>query len=116
MSLSSNHTLRRIPVEKKLSRNLFFVSVGLFVLAGILIALAGISVDPTTKVVTVANTSLQLAGFGAYSIGAIIGIVASIGALVKLAKLGRWGWFVGVLLTGIGFLIYIFAGPTEKRV
>lgn len=102
-------------MEKKTSRNLFFASVGLIIVAAILFFVAGGTVDQTTGALTGGNSLLRSLGLVAYGIGAIVSLVATIGALVKLAKLNRWGWFVGVLLTGIGFLIYIFAGPTEKR-
>jgi hypothetical protein len=49
-------------------------------------------------------------------IGVILAIIAWIGALIKTAKLGRWGWFVCLIIfSGITLLIYIFWGPTTPK-
>lgn len=62
------------------------------------------------------NNSM-LTGIGALlvAIGALLAFIAWIGALIKTARLGRWGWFVFLLIfSGITLLIYIFAGPTTS--
>jgi hypothetical protein len=62
------------------------------------------------------NNSL-LTGIGALlvALGSLLALIAWIGALIKTARLGRWGWFVFLLiLSGITMLIYIFAGPTTS--
>ncbi|BCL83037.1 hypothetical protein ccbrp13_55020 [Ktedonobacteria bacterium brp13] len=49
-------------------------------------------------------------------IGGILVLIAWIGALIKTAKLGRWGWFVCLIIfSGITLLIYIFWGPTTPK-
>ena len=56
-------------------------------------------------------------GIGALIVllGGLLTLIAWIGALIKTARLGRWGWFVCLLLfSGITTLIYIFAGPTTR--
>lgn len=45
--------------------------------------------------------------------GAVLSIIAWIGALVQLARLRRWGWFAVVLLLNIAMPVYIFEGPDE---
>lgn len=63
------------------------------------------------------NSAAGGAGIGVLIIvlGSISSFVAWIMGLVKTAQLGRWGWFVGVLLLSpLGSLIYGLAGPTER--
>ena len=60
------------------------------------------------------NNSM-LTGLGALlvALGSLLVFIAWIGALIKTARLGRWGWFVCLLIfNGLALLIYIFAGPT----
>ncbi|HEY0752429.1 MAG TPA: hypothetical protein VGD98_00500 [Ktedonobacteraceae bacterium] len=60
------------------------------------------------------NNSM-LTGLGAplFALGSLLAMIAWIGALIRTALLGRWGWFIFLLLfSGITMLIYIFAGPT----
>ncbi|HEY1349322.1 MAG TPA: DUF5652 family protein [Ktedonobacteraceae bacterium] len=62
------------------------------------------------------NNSM-LTGIGALLVaaGSLLAFVAWLGALIKTARLGRWGWFVCLLIfNGITMLIYIFAGPTTS--
>lgn len=48
-------------------------------------------------------------------IAGVTTFIAWIGALIRTAQLGRWGWFVCLLvLTGITMLIYIIAGPVTS--
>ncbi|HEY0757009.1 MAG TPA: hypothetical protein VGD98_23860 [Ktedonobacteraceae bacterium] len=43
----------------------------------------------------------------------LLALVAWVGALVRLAQLRRWGWFVCLLVfSGIAMPLYIFLGPT----
>lgn len=59
------------------------------------------------------NSLLTAAGALLVGIGGLLLLIAWIGALIRTAVLGRWGWFVFLLLfSGITMLIYIFAGPT----
>ncbi|HLG65622.1 MAG TPA: hypothetical protein VKY19_27120 [Ktedonosporobacter sp.] len=56
-------------------------------------------------------------GIGALlvALGSLLAVIAWLGALIKTARLGRWGWFVCLLIfSGIAMLIYIFAGPTTS--
>ena len=56
-----------------------------------------------------------LIGTGLLIVGGILGLIAWIGALIKTATIGAWGWFVAVLLlSGLGALIYAIAGPETR--
>ena len=45
-------------------------------------------------------------------IAGVANIIAWIGALVLAARIGAWGWFVGVLLLGsLGLLGFLIFGP-----
>jgi uncharacterized membrane protein YiaA len=91
-------------MEKTMSRNLVLGSIGLYIVGVILESVGG------------SGSALSTIGLVVTLLGSIAGFVGAIGALIKLAQLQRWGWFVGVLITGgIGLLIYIFAGPTARK-
>lgn len=64
-----------------------------------------------------AGAGLLLLGVLGYIVGGLCAFVAWILGLVKTAQIGRWGWFVLVLLISpLGSLIYGIAGPTERAV
>ena len=55
-------------------------------------------------------------GFVLYLAGALAAVVAWILGLITTAQLGRWGWFVAVLLLSpLGSLLYRLAGPTQRK-
>jgi hypothetical protein len=61
------------------------------------------------------NSLLTALGALLVSVGSLLTLIAWIGALIRTAVLGRWGWFIFLLLfNGITLLIYIFAGPTTS--
>lgn len=50
-------------------------------------------------------------------VGGIVFAVAWVGALLRTARLGSWGWFLFLLfLSVIALLVYIFWGPTPEKV
>ena len=64
-----------------------------------------------------AGAGSLLIGTLAYIVGGLCAFVAWILGLIKTAQIGRWGWFVLVLLISpLGSLIYGIAGPTERAV
>ena len=78
---------------------------------GIILASAGSGVNRTGM--NSATMSVILTGVIISGIGAILGLISWIGALVATGRQGRWGWFVLVLLLfGLGELIYLLAGPS----
>jgi hypothetical protein len=47
-----------------------------------------------------------------YIIAGIPLLISWIGALIKMAQLQRWGWFICLLLfQSIALLLYVFIGP-----
>jgi uncharacterized protein (DUF427 family) len=105
-------------MPKKVSRNLSLIAIGIFIVAGILmgVGFAGstTSYDPTTNttyVTSVAHPALVVIAYLFFLAGFILAFIAYIGALIKTATLGRWGWFVCLLLIQPTILVYIFAGP-----
>ncbi len=104
-------------MKKSVSRNLYLLGILFGIVAGVLFALGAqgstfATSGNTTTVTSVGNPTLvAIAGILA-AIAGLLGLIAWIGALVRTAQLGRWGWFVCLLvLSGITMLIYIFAGP-----
>jgi drug/metabolite transporter (DMT)-like permease len=61
------------------------------------------------------NTPLYIAGSAICVVGALAVVVAWIGALIRTAQLGRWGWFVLLLVFhGLMLLVYVIAGPDQS--
>ena len=110
----------------------FFISGGLAIVAGAILAIAAIWIAIANNVFvmngpdivavrgsTLAWSTLGLALVGGLVImaGLIVGLVSWIGALLNTAQLENKGWFVGLLLLGIfnfgfiGMIAYLVAGP-----
>ena len=93
-----------------ITRKLFLAALPLF-LIGVAIAVASASEagsDPSMG---------TLIGMALLAIGWISLMVSWVGALIRLAKLGRWGWFVFVLLlSGPGMIAYVIVGPGEQAI
>jgi hypothetical protein len=107
-------------MSKALSRTLFLIGVGITILATILI-IAGFAgstgytdANGTYQVTSVGHPALVGIATFLFVAGGIVGLVAYIGALIKMATLGRWGWFVCLLVIQPTMLVYIFAGPTTR--
>lgn len=109
-------------MSKATSRWLYILAIVIAIAATVLLVLGLQGSQTSTQTVNgVSQTTLTALGnptlFGAgivlYVVSGILAAIAWIGALVKTARLGRWGWFVCLLLlSGITMLIYIFGGPT----
>ena len=70
----------------------------------------------TAQVTSFGNLPLFIIGVIIVSLSAIPFLIAWIGALVNLARLQEWVWFVLMLLfSWITLLVYLFAGPTTPR-
>ncbi len=98
-------------MDKSLSRILFLSSLGLTFLGAILGALFYISVGgnirPSTNLTIIASL-LLIGGL----LGGIFWLASWVGALVKMAELKRWRWFVFLIFGSvIAMLFYIFFGP-----
>ena len=69
------------------------------------------------QVTSFGNLPLFIIGVIILSLSAIPYLVAWIGALINLARLQEWVWFVLMLIfQWITLLVYLFAGPTTPRV
>ncbi len=109
-------------MRKSVSRTLYLLaivcSIGAVVLVflglnGTTITALPSNASYTEVINSVNNPALVIAGAAVAVIGSILALIAWIGALIRTAQLGRWGWFVCLLvLSGITMLVYIFAGPT----
>jgi hypothetical protein len=70
-----------------------------------------------TQVTSFGNLPLFIIGVIVVSLSAIPYLIAWIGALINLARLQEWVWFVLMLIfQWITLLVYLFAGPTTPRV
>ncbi len=67
------------------------------------------------QLTSIANPALFAVGIIIASLSAIPFLIAWIGALINLARLQQWVWFVLMLIfSWITLLIYLFAGPTTR--
>ena len=67
------------------------------------------------QLTSIANTPLFVTGIVIASLSAIPYLIAWIGALVNLARLQQWVWFVLMLIfQWITLLVYLIAGPTTR--
>ena len=110
-------------MSRSLSRNLYLIGLGIVIVATILIIASfagsqyGYDANGNSTITSLGNPALFVVSIILYVIGGIINFIAWIGALVKTAQLGRWGWFICLLLlSGITMLVYIFAGPETPAV
>jgi hypothetical protein len=68
------------------------------------------------QITSIGNLPLFVTGIILVSLSVIPYLVAWIGALVNLARLQQWIWFVLMLIfQWITLLIYLIAGPTTPR-
>lgn len=113
-------------MKKSVSRALFLlgllcaiVGVGLFIYGAVGVNFSNLSTLQASGKLFVAadmsNSTFTILGALIVLLGSILSLIAWIGALIRTATLGRWGWFVCLLLFhGLALLIYIFAGPTTR--
>lgn len=111
-------------MRKSVSRTLYLLAILLYIVGGVVFVFGAVggninnlnNLAASNHLFTAADMNNPLlTGLGAllFLIGSLLALFAWIGALIKTAQLGRWGWFVCLLvLSGITMLIYIFAGPT----
>jgi hypothetical protein len=102
-----------------MKRAILFLSIGAIVafIVGIVLAGAGATQASASSGSAGAGTLLALIGLILYFLGGLMAFVAWIMGIIATARIGRWGWFVLVLLISpLGSLIYGIAGPTERAV
>lgn len=104
-------------MSKPLSR-LFYLAGILFAIVGALLIARGYAnsrVLPNGSLHPAHPTSAVI-GIILSSLATVLALASWIGALVKTARLHRWGWFICLLIfSGITLLLYIFFGPTTPR-
>jgi hypothetical protein len=106
---------RTIGILSILSFLLALVSAGLIVTGIVGIAWLSTAGGNTTSSHStgIANLPLFIVGVIIASLALVVHLTARAGALVTLARLQHWGWFVLVLVfQGIAVLLYLIAGPT----
>lgn len=111
-------------MERKTSRNLYLIAILLEIVGAVLFAVgAGAAAATANSDGTLSATGgtsfgiLSIIALLVIVVGSVLALIAWIGALIKLAKLGQWVWFILMFLfSGITMLVYIFAGPTEPKV
>lgn len=95
-------------------RKVFLLGLVVWIVGAVLVAL-------TTRSGQAQSSSVYDAGLLLVGIGGVIELISWILALVASASLGRWGWFIVVLILGLigGFIpimvIYSFVGPTRRH-
>lgn len=101
------------------SAKLFWIATILLVV-GIILAIVGASMAGGASSSSGSSTGagiVVLIGVLAYIAAAVVYFIGWLGALIKTAKLSRWGWFVCILLLGwFAMLAYVFAGPKDAQV
>ena len=106
-------------MKRSLSRTLYLIGLGIVIVASILlgVSLIGSTASADGSSGSIGNPVLFSIALFLMFAAAIPALVAWIGALVKMAQLSRWGWFVCLFFfSGISMLIYIFAGPETPAV
>lgn len=109
-------------MRKSVSRTLYLLAL-VFSIAAVVLIVLGLQGSTITTLqngssnvgalTNVGNPGLFFAGIAVSIVGGVLLLIAWIGALVRTAQLGRWGWFVClIVLSGITMLLYIFIGPT----
>jgi len=101
-------------MSKALSRTLYLLSILAWIIGGLLLArgLMGSTILPNGTISHIAHPGSVRIGLIVLIAGGVLAFIAWIGALIRTAQLGRWGWFVCLLLfSGIAMLVYIFIGP-----
>lgn len=68
--------------------------------------------------VMVSHTNINSTTFGGicalFVAGCLLGVASWVLGLINVARIGRWDWFIVVLLLGpLGVLLYGFAGPEQ---
>jgi len=103
---------------------IFFIINVIMVLVGVGLIIAGLIGSTSTTTANgyttpgqIGNPALFVTGVIISSLSAIPFLIAWIGALVNLARLQQWVWFIlMIFFSWITLLVYLIAGPTTPRV
>jgi hypothetical protein len=67
------------------------------------------------ELISFGNPALFWLAIGLYVVGGITSFAGYLGALIKMAQLEQWLWFILLLVfSGITMLVYIFVGPQTR--
>lgn len=67
------------------------------------------------QLISFGNPALFWLAIGMYVVGGMSAFVGYLGALIKMAQLEQWLWFILLLVfSGITMLVYIFVGPETR--
>lgn len=94
-------------MSRSLSRTLYLAGFAPILIGFTFVVFIG----PSTTSGYSAHHWLLTAGLVLTWVGIALCLTAWIGALIRTAQLGRWGWFVALLLVNIAMFIYILWGP-----
>ncbi len=105
---------------------IFFIISILMDLIGVGLIIAGFAGSTYTTTNNGNTTNAQLTSMGhpaLFAIGVILAVLSSIpfliawiGALINLARIQEWVWFIlMIFFSWITLLIYLIAGPTTRR-
>ncbi len=101
------------------SAKLFWIAT-IVLVVGIVLAVVGAGMASGSSSSSGSSTAgglVALVGVLAYVAAAVVYFIGWLGALIRTAKLSRWGWFVCILLLGwFAMLAYVFAGPKDAAV
>lgn len=112
-------------MSKANSRTLFLIGLGVCLLATIPLIFGLVGSTTTTiplanggfqtQVTSLGNPVLFWLAIAMYVVGAITSFVGYLGALIKMARLDQWIWFILLLaFSGVTMLVYIFVGPETR--
>ena len=112
-------------MSKVHSRILYLIGLGICLLATIPLIFGLIGSTFTTTYLPNGGVVHEMSAFGnpamfwlaigLYVVGGISAFAGYLGALIKMAQLEQWLWFILLLVfSGITMLVYIFVGPETR--
>ena len=110
---------------RKKTIGIFFIIFVVLFIAGLSLSIAGLIGSTTVynpytganDVTSIGNPTLFYTGVIIWILSCVPFLVAQIGAMVNLARLQKWGWFILMFIfTFICLPVYLFAGPETPKV
>lgn len=103
-------------MNKRLSRWLFFLGILLMLIGGGFLVYAfsrgGFPTNSTVVTSQVHHPFWAMIGSIIALFGYLLGLIAWMGAIARMAQFSRWVWFVClIILPFLGMLCYVFFGP-----
>ncbi len=101
-------------MNKSASRMFYLIGILCWIIGGLLLAygLSATVVRPDGTITPHVHPTWTTVGGIVFFIGCVLSLIAWMGAIARMARFGRWIWFVCLIIfPGIGLLCYIFFGP-----